>query len=566
MGKQSISQPSAQTYTVVDLVASAVEGRIRIPEFQRPLRWQWEDVRRLFDSIVKGYPIGNLLLWKRMAPAETIKLGALHIEAKQFDEGWWVVDGQQRLISLANVLSEEGMHDERFALAYDLHNEIFVRPSRLEEGHIVPLPVLFDLQRLIRWFSKDHPEASESLDKASMVTRAIREYKIPAYLVVQDDEEILRDIFDRMNSYGKRLNKAEVFSALYPPERSDTEPTYRFQAIAEHIHRERFFGIIDENTVMKALLARRGANVNRDIRIEFSAERTREPRDFANESQTDFYDKGMDALLSTVIFLQEDANVPHFYFLPYRYLLVVLTRFFSHFPEPKPRNRDLLRRWFWRAALTGPGLFDGNWNKAARTLSMCIKANDEDDSLQRLLDMLSAEHFPTPKLIDFRPHWAEGRIILSALWHHNPRSPLTGQPYDHQQLADAIGSDSSLRAVLPRILLSEPQHHRYWVANRILVLEEEVRDDSIAETLNIYRSGLTGNWSIFLDSHAMNEELMLTLTQGDKIHFLEGRQRLIHQIVDHFIQCMTETQLEDTPPLDSFDLDEMDEERDDALT
>lgn len=71
-------------YTAVDLVAAALEGRIRIPEFQRPLRWQWEDVRRLFDSIVKGYPIGNLLLWKRPAPEASIGLGGLRIQAKRF--------------------------------------------------------------------------------------------------------------------------------------------------------------------------------------------------------------------------------------------------------------------------------------------------------------------------------------------------------------------------------------------------------------------------------------------------------------------------------------------------
>ncbi|WP_407635669.1 DUF262 domain-containing protein [Lamprocystis purpurea] len=58
-----------------------------MPEFQRPLRWQWEDVRRLFDSIVKGYPIGNLLLWIRPAPQATIHLGELHIPARQFEDG-----------------------------------------------------------------------------------------------------------------------------------------------------------------------------------------------------------------------------------------------------------------------------------------------------------------------------------------------------------------------------------------------------------------------------------------------------------------------------------------------
>ena len=213
MSNQSISQPAARTYPVVDLVAAAYEGRIRIPEFQRPLRWQWEDVRRLFDSIVKGYQIGNLLLWKRIAPEGVIRLGSLRIQSRAFDEGWWVVDGQQRLTSLANALSEEGAKDERFALAYDLGSPKggFVRPSRDDDGFIVPLPVLFDLQRLIRWFNKEHPEAGEKLDEASRITRAIREYQVPTYLVNQDDEAVLRDIFDRMNNYGKRLRLAEVF-------------------------------------------------------------------------------------------------------------------------------------------------------------------------------------------------------------------------------------------------------------------------------------------------------------------------------------------------------------------
>jgi uncharacterized protein with ParB-like and HNH nuclease domain len=97
MSTDSVSQPAARTFSVVDLVAEAVEGRIRIPEFQRPLRWQWQDAQRLFDSIIKGYPIGNLLLWKRHAPAGLVKLGGLEVKSRKFDEGWWVVDGQQRL-------------------------------------------------------------------------------------------------------------------------------------------------------------------------------------------------------------------------------------------------------------------------------------------------------------------------------------------------------------------------------------------------------------------------------------------------------------------------------------
>lgn len=563
MTHQSISQPAARTYSVVDLVAAAIEGRIRIPEFQRPLRWQWEDVRRLFDSIVKGYPIGNLLLWKRLAPAADIKLGGLRFHARQFDEGWWVVDGQQRLTSLASALSEQGGRDERFALAYDLREKKFVRPGREEDGHVIPLPILFDLQRLIRWFTKDHMEASEKLDEASRVTRAIREYLVPAYLVDQNDEAVLREIFDRLNNYGKRLSRAEVFSALHPGKASSVEPFSHFQRIAESIHGERGFGIVDDNTVLGVVLAQRRGNVTRDIRAEFS-DRAREPRDFGAETPEEAYRQGELALSRAVAFLQEDAGVPHFAFLPYRYLLVVLTRFFAHFPEPNPRNRVLLRRWFWRAALIGPGPFSSSWTNAVRTLATRIVANDEIGSIQRLLKNPIDQNLPPPSLIGFKTSSAASRIVLSAFWALKPRSLLTGQPYNRQQLIEAIQPDATLADVAQRILNREPESQKAWAANRILVLEDEL-PMAVADLLVTPPLGREVAECDLFASHALDAELVRALTEEDKTAFLDGRQQLIKQVVADFIERMAETRLEDTPPLDSFDLDDMEAERDDAL-
>lgn len=53
------TQPSATTYDMVDLVAEAWRGRVRVPHFQRDFRWGRKDVIRLFDSIVRGFPIGS---------------------------------------------------------------------------------------------------------------------------------------------------------------------------------------------------------------------------------------------------------------------------------------------------------------------------------------------------------------------------------------------------------------------------------------------------------------------------------------------------------------------------
>ncbi len=264
MTSRPFSQPSATTFSVDDLVKYVREGRVRIPEFQRLFRWQWEDVRRLFDSIVKGYPIGSLLLWQRPAPAQSVRLGAIVVDSLAFTDGWWVVDGQQRLTGLANALDEEGAKDERFAFAYDLKKADFVRPRAGDDPYVVPLPILFDLKKLLRWFA-DHSEIGDRLDDASQVTKAIRQFSIPAYVVVQENEGILRDIFDRMNNYGKRLRRAEVFSALHPGVRSLSEGS-SLADIADAVESETRFGQIDDSTVLRAVLARRGGDVIREIR------------------------------------------------------------------------------------------------------------------------------------------------------------------------------------------------------------------------------------------------------------------------------------------------------------
>jgi hypothetical protein len=98
-------------------------------------------------------------------------------------------------------------------LFYDLDEGSFTVKSSPNQPWLVPLPVLFDLQELLRWFADD-PELKDRFDQATEVAKVLRQYQVPAYVVRHDDEKVLQDIFDRMNNYGKRLTKAEVFSAL----------------------------------------------------------------------------------------------------------------------------------------------------------------------------------------------------------------------------------------------------------------------------------------------------------------------------------------------------------------
>lgn len=564
MQNDTLSQLTAKTYSVVDLVSATRSGRMRIPEFQRPLRWQFQDVQRLFDSIVKGYPIGNFLLWKKKATSGRVTIGAIQLDAPAYEEAWWVVDGQQRLASLANALSPEGVNDERFRLAYDLNKNEFTRPGKDDNGHIIPLFIIYDLQKLISWFTRDHPEASDKLDAAARITKAIREYQIPAYLVEQEDTTDLRIIFDRMNNYGKRLKLAEVFAALHLNKNDHSEPQ-TFQRISESIHASRGFGSIDDDTVMRALLARRGGNITRDIRIEFN-EPLRTSRDFNTESEEESYANGEAALSRAVAFLQDHADIPHFAFLPYRYLLVVLTRFFAHFPDPQSRNLELLKRWFWRAAMAGPGPFSSSWTNAARMLANRIIANDETGSVRRLLEPPIDPLTSIPGLTGFRTSSAHSRIIMSALWALKPRSPLSGEPYGQQDLINKLEPDGTLKDIAQRIYQREPEDFRAWTANRIIIIEDEPQESIIDSIKKHTRQDDHDSCSKFLESHGLAADAVTALLNGNKDDFFRFRQQKLLTIVRNFLAIRSGENLEDTPPLNTLDLDEPDEPRDDALT
>ncbi len=551
MTNSQITKTSAQTFSLVDLVDDVLSGGVRIPDFQRSFRWQWEDVKRLMDSIVRGYPIGSMLLWTRPAKQETLTLGALKINAPHTDAALWVVDGQQRIISLVSSLHAQGLNDPRFAIAYNLPRKTFVKP-KANRTHVIDLPTIFNLQKLLKWFS-EHPESNEYLEEATRIAKAIREYSIPAYIVKQGDEEILRDIFDRMNNYGKRLTRAEVFSALHEGA-SDESSSRSLADISLSIDATYRFGEIDENTIVSAILSRRGADVTRDIRLEFSQERM--PDEFQNETADQAYQAGEDALKKAINFLQHEAGVPHFTFLAYRYLLVVLARFFSFYPHPVTRNIELLKRWFWRAIVVGPAEF-GTGTQASRVLCSQITPKNETTSLQSLLKAVEAySSMSQPDIESFRSTSANSQILLCAMWSHRPRSFQIGKPYLQNELGSALEGSSTANDIVVSILPRDSAVSKSNVANKLIFLGEEPIEE-IRSTFHCQPSNMTEtDWEDLLSSHIVDRKMQFALSKGNYSTFFRLREKRLNQVTADFLEAKMKASFEDTPPLASLILDE----------
>jgi hypothetical protein len=308
-------------------------------------------------------------------------------------------------------------------------------------------------------------------------------------------------------------------------------------------------------------LARRGPDVTREIRVEFDSNVARE---FADESEDDANRNTEQALELVVQFLQREAGVPHFGFLPYRYLLVVLTRYFAHHHDPKPRNRDLLRRWFWRAAIIGPTLTRGSYTSTMRLLASCVEPGNDGRSVQRLLDTLPQRlpRFDLPRR--FKSTHAESRFALCALWALAPRSTLTALPYEPADLSKSLAGRSTASDALEVVVARPPPDQRNRTSNRVILLGDDTievaRERFGQRTLDLNED----DYRKMLESHALDSSLAHLLSSGDSAAFLSARHELMQRVTRDFLARMTESEFEDTPPLEDLDLDDFQADEEDG--
>lgn len=109
---------------VGNILKDVQTGKIGLPDLQRPFVWGNEKVRDLLDSMLRGYPIGYVMLWdspsddagKRSAIGSNQKVYAVPKSL--------VIDGQQRLTALLSSLYGVPVRDKNFRertvkVAYD---------------------------------------------------------------------------------------------------------------------------------------------------------------------------------------------------------------------------------------------------------------------------------------------------------------------------------------------------------------------------------------------------------------------------------------------------------------
>src|ERR1035441_933588 len=91
-----------QNVKVKQLIDDYRSGRIVIPEFQREYVWKKSKAPLLIDSLYRGFPISSLLLWQSEEETRSRRRDPRPARASLMS---WLIDGQQRVITLARTMS-----------------------------------------------------------------------------------------------------------------------------------------------------------------------------------------------------------------------------------------------------------------------------------------------------------------------------------------------------------------------------------------------------------------------------------------------------------------------------
>ena len=206
-----------------ELLDNLDSENLLLPEIQRDFVWNRKDILKLFDSLYRELPVGNVLVWKARHVVGSKKLRApIHRIGKRLDGFYgYLLDGQQRLTAVKLVRDDPDEYSLMFNLLTEVDSEEpftwearwnesspwYVPVSRVLEGGFHPMDVIDELKEVEDYDQSKHRFA---VDQALRRLQDILRYDIGVIEYEEDDYQKATELFIRFNSTGKKLSKPEL--------------------------------------------------------------------------------------------------------------------------------------------------------------------------------------------------------------------------------------------------------------------------------------------------------------------------------------------------------------------
>lgn len=386
-----------------DLLKDIDAGKIQLPDFQRPWKWDVDRIRSLLASIAKGFPVGVVMTLETGSDEVNFAVRPLSgVRVSNTEPNFLLLDGQQRLTSLYQSLFGQAPVDScdprgkvmrgyfyirvKESLDTDLDMEddaiFFVKEDRVVRANfdrdivadysdmgkeiaagVFPLNKIFDtryIRQYSRQFDSHYINADNLLDEFfDGPLKQLSDYKVPVIeLSNTTKREAVCTVFEKVNTGGVALNVFELLTATFAAGSADFRLNDDWLARKKKMVELRPVLAGVENTDFLqgiSLLASRKRRLNHSGDTEKVPGITCKRKDILNLSLDDYVEFA-DSLTDAFVWAGQFVN-NQFIFrhrdLPYRTQLVPLAAIRVALGNVADLQgvAHLLTRWYWSGVL-----------------------------------------------------------------------------------------------------------------------------------------------------------------------------------------------------------------------
>ena len=346
---EKINIESGAAY-MVDVLAKLQRGQYQIPEFQRDFSWTNKQVIDLVDSILKGYPIGSIILWK---PQSATFLTISNLQgglAEATTEGGYVLDGRQRLTAMLSALYPEGELAQH--LYVDLENErqvLWQENPPSEKRLLLKLSDAVDPYTLIDYLTKvknsklSEDRKNDLVESAKRVNNILLKYNLGLITVNGGEIDDAVELFSRLNSSNTKMSTDYLIQARCYAKDSEFLFAKAISEIKNDLARYNFDGV-KRDFILKCAY-------NYTNKVPFDA-KTTDLMSMEGELPT-IMEKTRKDVNNAVRFLYEMCGMVDPKLLPYAFQFILVAGFFkeNEYNESDTRLGEL-RKWFFYTTYT----------------------------------------------------------------------------------------------------------------------------------------------------------------------------------------------------------------------
>ncbi len=199
----------AQNYSLKDHVQMIEQGEYGLPEFQRTFVWDEERVRLFWESLHRGFPVGQLMFWEPGNEADFPRrpFGRNQHLVEAVAKNYAAIDGQQRLTAIWLVLKGD------IPLRFDLEQDRF---TYREIRNSIRLDILGKrniaeaMRRNFFFLSASGDQQEAFAEKLHNLNATLTGRTIPSQKIRHADYATVVDVFRRINQQGVPLSEAQI--------------------------------------------------------------------------------------------------------------------------------------------------------------------------------------------------------------------------------------------------------------------------------------------------------------------------------------------------------------------